>query len=151
MKNIIIIPAIAALALAACGSENEAQPSTQGSAPTPGEKVAPAPTEKTPESLADQGRKRFSATCTVCHTVNDGDPSRVGPNLFGIVGKTAGASDDFAYSDAVANAEIVWTEENLDAFIENPQTFLRGNRMAFAGERNAENRAAIIVYLKTLK
>ena len=67
-----------------------------------------------------------------------------------VVGREAGSRDDFAYSTAMREAGVTWTEENLDQFLENPQQFIRGNRMAYAGERNADKRAAIIAYLKSL-
>ncbi len=101
-------------------------------------------------NAAPSGRQLFSP-CAVCHAVKEGDAARVGPNLYGIVGRQAGADPAFAYSKAMRESGVVWTEDNLDAFIENPQMFIRGNRMGYAGERNAEKRAAIIDYLKTLK
>jgi cytochrome c2 len=143
MKTHIIITALAAAALAGCGVEAE----TTASAPEQGKIVLAAAQTA---DIADQGRKRFTA-CAVCHTVKEGEPARIGPNLFGIVGKPAGAADGFAYSKAMSEAGIVWTEDNLNAFLENPQGFMRGNRMGFAGEKNPEYRAAIVAYLKTLK
>lgn len=151
MKIHMISALIAAAALAGCGEEKQAA----AAAPEPADNAAEAQPTNTaaaaeePISLADEGRRRFAA-CAVCHSVNEGEPARVGPNLFGIVGRTAGTNEDFAYSKAMAEAGIVWTEENLDAFIENPQNFMRGNRMAYVGERKPENRAAMIAYLKTL-
>jgi cytochrome c2 len=143
MKTHIIITALAAATLAGCGVEAE----TTASAPEQGKIVLAAAQAS---DIADQGRKRFTA-CAVCHTVKEGDPARIGPNLFGIVGKPAGAAEGFAYSKAMSEAGIVWTEDNLNAFLENPQGFMRGNRMGFAGEKNPEYRAAIVAYLKTLK
>ncbi len=151
MKTHMIMSLLATAALGGCGDEGETAvtaPQPNKSAPT-----AAQPTEATPKrnvSIADQGRKRFGA-CAVCHTVKEGEPARVGPNLFGIVGKPAGAAEGFAYSKAMSEAGIVWTEDNLSAFIENPQNFMRGNRMGYTGEKNPEDRAAIIAYLKTLK
>ncbi len=150
MKIQLILTVLAATALVACGGEAE----TTATAPQPGNSSAAAqPATAAPEptaSIANQGRRRFGA-CAVCHTVNEGEPSRVGPNLFDIVGAPAGAVEGFAYSKAMREAGIVWTEDNLDAFIESPQNFMRGNRMGFVGERNPEYRAAVIAYLKTLK
>ncbi|WP_428409856.1 c-type cytochrome [Hyphococcus sp.] len=134
----------AAFLLAACGGESD----SSGAAPAaPGPSAAASEAPATPE---ERGRRYFNE-CAVCHTVKQGDAHRVGPNLFGIVGHEAGKQDGFAYSKALAEANIVWTEENLGAFIENPQAFLRGNRMAYAGQRDAQKRADLIAYLKTLK
>ncbi|NNE39287.1 MAG: c-type cytochrome [Marinicaulis sp.] len=148
------------------GAENEPSNSEEMPAdapsPTADETPAPALDQPAPSSensaaapepaqevdLVEAGRKAFTQ-CAVCHKVKEGERSLVGPNLYGIVGATAGAAD-FNYSDAVRNSGIVWTEENLDAFMENPRELIPGNRMAYAGERNAEKRAAIVEYLKSL-
>ncbi|NOX81987.1 MAG: cytochrome c family protein [Alphaproteobacteria bacterium] len=148
MKTHIIITGLAA-ALTACGVEAEtAQTPPQSGKVVLALEQSGASTQTA--ATADQGRKRFTA-CAVCHTVKEGDRARIGPNLFGIVGKPAGAAEGFAYSKAMSEAGIVWTEDNLNAFLENPQGFMRGNRMGFAGEKNPEYRAAIVAYLKTLK
>jgi cytochrome c len=132
------------LTLAACG-ENSASQSAQSSAAAPAATASAVPA--TPE---ERGRKLFNE-CAVCHTAKQGDANRVGPNLFGIVGAKAGQVDGFAYSKAMQDSGIVWTEETLNAYLENPQTFMRGNRMAYAGQRDAQKRADIIAYMKTLK
>lgn len=134
----------AALTLAACGAEGESAGSGERAPASAAPAAAPS---MTPE---ERGRKLFNE-CAICHTAKEGDPNRVGPNLFGVVGRSAGQADGFAYSKAFMDADIVWTEENLGAFIENPQAFIRGNRMAYVGQRDAEKRADIIAYLKTLK
>lgn len=130
-------------ALAGCGGESN---SPSGPAPTTiaaGETNVAATAE--PEVI--DGKRAF-APCGVCHVVEQGKRSLVGPNLYAIVGTPAGKSDDFAYSSALRDSGIVWTEENLDAFIENPRALIPGNRMAFVGEKRAERRTAIIDYLR---
>jgi len=74
----------------------------------------------------------------------------VGPNLAGVYGARAGQQPDFAYSDAMRTSEIVWSDETMNAFLENPLATIPGNRMAYAGERDATRRAEIVAYLKTL-
>lgn len=135
---------ILSLLAAGCGAPPSGQDDAQNS-----RDAAPSSAERPPETLAEQGRRRFSA-CAVCHSARVGEAHRVGPNLYDIAGKPAGALDDFVYSKAMATSGVIWTDENLDAYIENPQLFMRGNRMAYAGEKNPEARAAIIAYLKTL-
>lgn len=127
---------LSALLLTAC-SDNAAAPHSAG---------GPSDAPRTP---AEKGRMAFSE-CGACHTVREGDPSRIGPNLYGIVGRRAGALEDFAYSAAFQNAEVVWDEVTLDAFLARPQEFLRGNRMAYPGEPDAETRADLIAYLKSI-
>ena len=140
MKRFVILTGL--LALGACGEQTTAG----GDAPAPAsQSQAAAPS--TPE---ERGRRQFNE-CAVCHTAKQGEANRVGPNLFGIYGSEAAMVEGFAYSSALSESGLVWTEENLDAFIENPPAFLRGNRMAYAGQRDAQKRADLIAYLKTLK
>lgn len=107
-----------------------------------------------PLSLEEQGRRAFRQ-CAVCHSVaapSSGGAQRfVGPNLWGIIGRRAGTQRGFTYSPAILSTDLVWTEENLATYIENPQAFIRGNRMSFTGERSAEKRDAIVAFLATLK
>ncbi len=95
---------------------------------------------------AAQGKKVFYK-CISCHAVDEG-VNKVGPSLYGIVGRPAGSIEGFKYSDANANSGIVWTEETLFAYLEKPQEFIKGTRMAFPGLPVAQDRADIIAYLK---
>lgn len=109
--------------------------------------VATAPDPK----LVAAGEKAFRA-CKACHQVGDKAKHRVGPALNGIVGHPAGAADGFKYSKAlqgVAEDGMVWTEENLTAFLADPRGFIKGNRMTFNGVRKDEDIDAIIAYLST--
>ncbi len=73
-----------------------------------------------------------------------------GPNLYGVVGRAAGALDDFAYSEALVSSGITWTEGELDAFLTNPTGKVAGTSMVAGAVSNDENRAAIIAYLSSL-
>jgi len=144
-----------AAALAACGGQTESQ-SAPASASGQSDAAGPsgtAPKEggesESPASAADRGRALFAA-CGVCHSIREGDNARIGPSLFGVYGRAAGAVEDFAYSDAMKESAVTWDDDALNAYLENPQEFMPGNRMAYPGENNADNRAAVIEYLKTL-
>src|SRR5690606_8194515 len=90
----------------------------------------------------------FNSYCRQCHVTNEGD-HRLGPSLYGIVGKEVGSQEGFNYSSAMANSDLVWDEETLDAFLEQPDETLPGHNMKpFAGVPSAEERAKIIAYLK---
>lgn len=103
------------------------------------------------EGDADAGEKVFRK-CKACHQVGADAQSRTGPVLNGIVGAPAGAVEDFSYSSAREDAAadgLVWTEENLAAFLAKPREFMKGTRMSFAGLRRDTEIADVIAYLAT--
>ncbi len=107
---------------------------------------APALAEGDPAA----GEKVFNK-CKACHMVGDNAQNRVGPQLNGIVGRPVSAVEDFKYSDAsheAAAGGMVWTEENLAAYLADPRKFMPGNKMSFAGLRKAQEVADVIAYLK---
>jgi cytochrome c len=98
--------------------------------------------------------QRVFAQCRACHTPDQGGRNGVGPNLWGIVGKQAGQREGFRYSanmQELAQGGLTWTKENLDKYLNNPKDLVPRGSMAFAGVRNAEQRANLIAYLETLK
>jgi cytochrome c len=96
------------------------------------------------------GKAMFSR-CAACHTADKGGANSLGPNLYGVVGRKAGSKPDFAYSAALKNSKIVWSNQKLDAWIAHPAVVVPGNRMAFAGIPDAKQRADLIAWLDTLK
>jgi len=105
---------------------------------------------QTPDiDLVKTGKNAFRQ-CSICHTTTKDGRNKIGPNLYAIVGQEAASRDGFNYSKAMAKSGIIWTEDNLDQFINNPRALVPNNRMAFGGVKNAEQRAAIIAYLKSL-
>jgi cytochrome c len=85
--------------------------------------------------------------CKGCHDLEAGVPHKVGPNLHGVVGRRAGTSEGFRYSEALAQSGIVWTPETLDTFLRQPGAMIRGNGMAFAGIANDADRASLIAWM----
>lgn len=92
--------------------------------------------------------QKATKLCTTCHTFNEGGKNRVGPNLWGMVGKEKDTVDGFKYSDALGNGGGVWSYEDLDAFLADPKGFLKGTRMSFSGIKSVKKRAAIIAYMR---
>src|SRR5690606_25330067 len=116
-----------------------------------GEQPAPAEAEKPiAELLASADPKAGQSAvkkCVTCHTFGKGEPNRVGPNLYGVVGREKGSYEGFAYSDAIKSKGGTWTFEDLNAFIRNPKGFAPGTKMSYAGDKRDSDRANIIAYL----
>lgn len=93
--------------------------------------------------------KRVFVKCMACHVVQEGQ-NRVGPSLYAVVGRQAGSIANFAYSDANKNSGITWTEENLFAYLKNPQAYIPGTKMIFPGLPSPQDRADVIAYLKSV-
>ena len=103
--------------------------------------AAPAFAEGDPENGAKVFRK-----CQACHKVAE-NYRGVGPTLYNVVGRTAGTVEGYRYSKAMVEFGKEWTLEELDAYLENPRKHVKGTKMAFAGLRNAQERADVIAYI----
>jgi len=86
----------------------------------------------------------------VCHSVEKGGPMRVAPNLWGIVGAPKAREKGYGYSAALASAGGVWTKEDLERYLTNPDKFLPGTKKTISGLPNPEERAKLIAFLATL-
>jgi cytochrome c len=95
---------------------------------------------------AEHGKAIF-APCAACHTDR---ADALGPSLKGIVGRKSAALDDFRYSNAMKRANLVWDEDNLRAYIHDPQGKVKGNRMPYGGMSDPHDLDDVITYLKTL-
>lgn len=97
------------------------------------------------------GKTQFQRQCASCHIDTAEGARRLGPTLFGIVGRKTGAVEGFRYTEANRNAGWVWTTERLDEYLKNPRAMIPGTNMAFAGVRSDKDRADLVSYLATLK
>jgi cytochrome c len=93
------------------------------------------------------GERVFRSQCMGCHAIEEGR-NRAGPTLHGLFGREAGTLEGFDYSDAMREAGIVWSEETLDAFLEDPRGMVPGTIMVFWG-LHADDRRRVIAYLKS--
>jgi cytochrome c2 len=98
---------------------------------------------------ADAGKKVFNK-CSACHAVEAGK-NKIGPSLFGIVGRKAGTDPTYKYSDNMKNSGLTWDEKTLDTYLEKPQDVVKGSKMVFAGLKDPKDRENVIAYLQTLK
>jgi cytochrome c len=100
---------------------------------------------------AKAGETAFTR-CRACHTVEKGEPNRVGPNLFGVVGRKAGEVAGFNYSPALKGSGLTWTEDNLAKWIQDAPGTVPGNKMNLAkGAVNATQAKDIVEFLETKK
>jgi len=93
------------------------------------------------------GKAAF-APCTTCHVLAQGQ-NRIGPSLYGVVGRTSGSVPGYTYSAAHKNSHIVWTEPVLYQYLLAPQAYVPGTKMAYSGLKDAQKRADVIAYLKS--
>lgn len=93
--------------------------------------------------------KAVFARCANCHQLGPSARGGFGPQLNGIVGRRAGSTTDFRYSDALKNADFAWTEERLRAFIQSPNRAVPGNKMRFWGLGDPRQIDDLLAYLRT--
>ncbi len=154
-KSLNFIAIAVCLGLAACGgSDTGSSKSSPESNSAPAPSPAPTTTETAnsettpaPVQTVDRGQVVFKK-CRTCHTLGDGERHKVGPNLYGMFGATAGVKEGFKFSKVMAESGVVWTDETVSAYVENPNKFMPGNRMSFVGVRKAEDREKLIEYLR---
>lgn len=96
---------------------------------------------------AEAGGKLFTKTCGGCHSIGEGARGGFGPQLNGIIGRPAGTTTDYQYSDAMKNSGVVWTRDKLAAYIEAPKKVVSGTRMIFWGISDQEKIENILAYL----
>jgi cytochrome c len=123
------------------------KPEAQAAAPAGPESIAPL----LASASVDAG-KEVTAKCTQCHTFDKGGPSRIGPNLYGIVGdEIAHDRGGYAFSSALTGKKgETWTIDNLNAWLFKPQDFANGTKMTFVGLPKAKDRADVIAFLNSM-
>jgi len=107
------------------------------------------PIEKRLASATPEKGENSAKKCQACHTFNKGEPNRVGPNLYGVVGRAKASAPGFNFSAALKAKGGNWTVEDLDHFLTNPKGFVPGTAMSFAGLPRGGERADVIAYLNT--
>ena len=94
--------------------------------------------------------KKVSSKCTACHGFNSGGGNRIGPNLWGILGKAKAEASGFKYSDSLMGLGGIWSIEDMNLWLKSPKKYAPGNSMAFVGLRKDKDRANLIAYLNSM-
>ncbi|TWB21240.1 cytochrome c [Nitrospirillum amazonense] len=97
-----------------------------------------------------KGEKVFQR-CKACHSAEKDGADKLGPNLWGVVGRKSASEDGFNYSPAMKAANKTWDAATLDVYLTKPAALVPGTRMAFPGLPSAQDRADVIAYLSGLK
>ena len=95
---------------------------------------------------AANGEKVFKK-CAACHAIAKGGGNKIGPALWGVLGRKAGSISDYKYSKAMATHGKSWSFEEMNGFLTNPKKWIKGTKMSFTRLKNAKDRAAIILYM----
>mmetsp|Transcript_69707 Transcript_69707/g.199781 ORF Transcript_69707/g.199781 Transcript_69707/m.199781 type:complete len:116 (+) Transcript_69707:91-438(+) len=109
--------------------------------------MIPEPDVEVPEGDVKKGAKLFKAKCAQCHTCEKGGNAKQGPPLYGVMGRTSGTYDGFAYSESNKNAAIVWSDKHMFEYLVNPKKYMPGTKMVFAGVKKAGERADLCAYM----
>lgn len=94
-----------------------------------------------------QGQALYQARCTACHAV---DSNKTGPAHRGVMGRRVGSLKGYKYSDEMAQSRLRWTPQTLNAWLQDPEDLVAGQRMGFQVD-DPQERADLIAWLATLK
>ena len=153
------IALVATIFLAACGNPAEAPVSDAIESEARAEATPPLAQQRDVVEVVDlsslpapfneanyEAGKRVFRTCATCHTFQEG-VHLTGPSLHRIMGAEVGAVQGFGYSEALQNAELTWTTEIMDLWLEQPGRLIPGNTMNYAGLRRESQRRDLIAYM----
>jgi len=95
---------------------------------------------------AAEGAKVFKK-CAACHSIAQGGKNKIGPALWGVLGRQAGSLPDYKYSKAMAAYGKKWSFEEMNGFLIKPKDWIKGTKMSYAGLKSEKERAAVILYM----
>ena len=92
------------------------------------------------------GEKVFRK-CKSCHSIKEGGKNNIGPKLWNVMFRPVGSVTEYKYSKALSSYGNEWSWEEMNGFLIKPSTWIKGNKMGFAGLKNEKDRASVILYL----
>ena len=124
--------------------------STSTSASKTGAKVMEVVDIKSLLAMGDLGHgEKIFKKCSACHQIASGGKNMIGPNLWSVIGRTAGSISDYKYSKAMVAYGKEWTFEEMNSYLIKPQAYVKGTKMAFAGLRKEKDRASVILFMNS--
>ena len=97
----------------------------------------------------EHGKKVFKK-CAACHSINEGGKNKIGPALWSVMQRKSGELTDYKYSKALINYDEKWNFVELNGFLLKPATWIKGNKMGFAGLKDDKDRSSVILYLNEM-
>tara|TARA_B100000029_G_scaffold247726_1_gene244620 strand:+ start:734 stop:1282 length:549 start_codon:yes stop_codon:yes gene_type:complete len=118
--------------------------------------ITSTPTDSILESISpllinaslEKGEKIYKKKCSTCHNIEKDSKLKIGPNLWDILNRRIANVDGYAYSKALADKDGSWNYEELNAFLNNPKKYIEGTKMNFAGLKDIQDRADLILWLR---
>ncbi|WP_457645267.1 c-type cytochrome [Profundibacter sp.] len=141
-------PESATAAVSEPAAKTDTQPATTTTAETPAATPAPVKVAQATPAISTEAGEKVFKKCKACHTIDDGGAKKVGPNLWGIVGRDVATSEGFKYSDAMLGLSgKSWDAAMLDEYLTKPKDFVPGTAMSFSGLKKEADRHNLIAYL----
>jgi cytochrome c len=128
--------------------EGVVETASAGGTAAPAEEAVPDWGTVLPKADATAG-KTVSTKCEQCHDISKGGPNKIGPELWGIIGRARATEAGFSYSSAMNSDHSPWTYDKLFKYLKSPQAVVPGTKMSFAGLRSADDRINLFAFLRT--